>query len=91
MWIKEKSSRDITLSVMGKETAQAKCANFYACFLDCHRTYGGNAHGACCQFPFMYNNMMYHHCIRGDQVKPWCGTTYNHDRDGKWGFCKVRG
>lgn len=57
----------------------------------CHHTYGGNGNGACCQFPFVYNDMIYHHCIRGDQAKPWCGTTYNFDRDGKWGYCKVKG
>lgn len=59
--------------------------------IDCHSTHGGNSGGSCCQFPFVYNNMIYHKCIRGDRNKPWCGTTYNYDTDGKWGFCKVKG
>lgn len=58
--------------------------------LNCHPTHGGNSGGSCCQFPFVYNNMIYHKCIRGDRNKPWCGTTYNYDTDGKWGFCKVK-
>ncbi|KAK3740339.1 hypothetical protein QZH41_009420, partial [Actinostola sp. cb2023] len=38
--------------------------------------------------PFVYQDMIYKNCIKGDRGKPWCATTYNYDQDKKWGFCK---
>lgn len=57
---------------------------------NCHATHGGNSGGSCCQFPFVYNDMIYHKCIRGNRKKPWCGTTFSYDKDGKWGFCNAQ-
>ena len=30
---------------------------------------------------------MYYECITLDKNTPWCSTTADYDRDGKWGNC----
>lgn len=40
-----------------------------------------------CVFPFQYHGKIYDKCIRNDREQPWCATTENMDKDGKWGFC----
>uniref|UniRef100_A0A3P9PGX6 Matrix metalloproteinase-9 n=1 Tax=Poecilia reticulata TaxID=8081 RepID=A0A3P9PGX6_POERE len=53
---------------------------------------GGNAEGDACHFPFVYQGTVYNSCTsqgRGD-VKLWCATTDNYDRDQRWGFCPTR-
>ena len=64
-------------------------------------TYGGNAKGAECSFPFTYNNTQYRHCIdpltvNGSsgvegRVKPWCltGNTTEEQAPANqtWGYC----
>ena len=50
-------------------------------------TYGGNAKGACCHFPFKYKGKLYNSCTTGKDGHRWCGTTPDHDRDGKFGIC----
>eukprot|EP00794_Sanderia_malayensis_P004866 gene4866-5505_t len=56
-------------------------------------TFGGNSgnDASCCQFPFKYNNRLYHDCTTTDKHHLWCGTTRNFDRDGKWGYCCEHG
>lgn len=57
---------------------------------DCHGgvpTFGGNGSGACCFFPFIYNEKVYNHCTRKDSVERWCSTTPIYDVDKKWGMC----
>ncbi|XP_075394097.1 72 kDa type IV collagenase [Tenrec ecaudatus] len=49
----------------------------------------GNADGEFCKFPFLFNDKEYHSCTdtgRSDGFF-WCSTTYNFDKDGKYGFC----
>ena len=48
------------------------------------RTFGGNANGGCCIFPFKYKGNEYNDCIMLDNDELWCGTTYETS---KWGTC----
>lgn len=50
---------------------------------------GGNANGAPCKFPFLYNSKWYHSCLPSDTEHPleWCSTTENYDEDQTWGNC----
>ena len=52
-------------------------------------TSGGNAGGANCVFPFIYQGQQYWECIVRPAVSdyPWCATTENYDVDGMWGNC----
>ncbi|KAM3618097.1 uncharacterized protein V6R79_015474 [Siganus canaliculatus] len=52
-------------------------------------TFGGNADGAKCVFPFVFLGKEYDSCTtegRSDGYR-WCATTDNFDRDTKFGFC----
>ncbi|CAJ0939116.1 unnamed protein product [Ranitomeya imitator] len=49
----------------------------------------GNADGEFCKFPFLFNDKEYNSCTdagRSDGFL-WCSTTYNFDKEGKYGFC----
>ena len=53
-------------------------------------TTGGNSNGAPCYFPFVFNGKKYYKCY-GRGRNAWCGTTFNYDKDQKWGFCSSDG
>lgn len=60
------------------------------CLSDCKNgvsTVGGNAQGACCNFPFIYQGAVYWACTDQDAVKKWCSTTKVFEIEKKWGFC----
>ena len=51
-------------------------------------TFGGNANGAPCHFPFLYKGKTYTTCTdAGVGSKFWCSTTPNYDEDKIWGKC----
>ncbi|XP_023795561.1 matrix metalloproteinase-9 [Cyanistes caeruleus] len=53
------------------------------------KTRHGNANGAECHFPFIFEGRSYSRCTtegRKDGL-PWCATTSNYDQDKKYGFC----
>uniref|UniRef100_A0A8C6PX32 Matrix metalloproteinase-9 n=1 Tax=Nothobranchius furzeri TaxID=105023 RepID=A0A8C6PX32_NOTFU len=55
-------------------------------------TFGGNADGAPCVFPFIFLDKEYSSCTtegRNDGNR-WCATTNNYDKDKKYGFCPSR-
>ncbi|XP_043946177.1 matrix metalloproteinase-9 [Protopterus annectens] len=55
-------------------------------------TYGGNAEGNKCIFPFIFDGKSYDKCTtdgRSDGYR-WCATTSNFDKDKKYGFCPNR-
>lgn len=55
-------------------------------------TFGGNADGASCVFPFIFLEKEYNSCTtegRSDGYR-WCATTSNFDTDKKFGFCPSR-
>ncbi|XP_008294599.1 matrix metalloproteinase-9 [Stegastes partitus] len=55
-------------------------------------TFGGNADGAECVFPFIFQGEEYDSCTtegRSDGYR-WCATTNNFDNDKKFGFCPNR-
>ncbi|KAG9344870.1 hypothetical protein JZ751_010561 [Albula glossodonta] len=52
---------------------------------------GGTAAGEPCLFPFLFLGKEYTDCTtegRGDG-RLWCATTFDYDRDKKWGFCET--
>ena len=54
-------------------------------------TYGGNADGATCVFPFHYNGTWHAECTKRNHDRLWCATTANYDIHHKWGNCVVGG
>ena len=53
------------------------------------KTRYGNAEGALCHFPFVFEGKSYSSCTsegRTDNL-PWCATTADYDNDKKYGFC----
>ncbi|XP_068768436.1 matrix metalloproteinase-9 [Struthio camelus] len=53
------------------------------------KTRYGNADGASCHFPFVFEGRSYSRCITEGRTDglPWCATTANYDQDKKYGFC----
>ena len=49
------------------------------------RSHGGNAHRACCVFPFKYRGVWYETCTKTGYDRYWCST--NTIYEGKWGLC----
>lgn len=51
-------------------------------------TVDGNANGAICVLPFIYQGMVYYECTLVDREFRWCSTTANYDADELWGYCE---
>ncbi|XP_063079569.1 protein sel-1 homolog 1 isoform X2 [Engraulis encrasicolus] len=52
---------------------------------------GGTAAGEPCVFPFLFLSKEYSDCTTEGRRdgRLWCATTYDYDRDKKWGFCET--
>ncbi|XP_028648308.1 uncharacterized protein LOC114644336 [Erpetoichthys calabaricus] len=48
---------------------------------------GGNANGAPCVFPFIYQGQTYTSCINETFEGLWCAATSNYDKDTQWSTC----
>lgn len=87
----------------GKNQTTRKCVSLSppcVCFFALRQTHSspastavktlyGNAEGALCHFPFIFEGKSYKTCTtegRTDNL-PWCATTANYGRDKKYGFC----
>uniref|UniRef100_A0A3B3VFS4 Matrix metalloproteinase-9 n=1 Tax=Poecilia latipinna TaxID=48699 RepID=A0A3B3VFS4_9TELE len=55
-------------------------------------TFDGNADGAPCVFPFIFQGKMYKSCTTDSRIdgQRWCATTSNYDTDKKYGICPKR-
>ncbi|XP_025975853.2 matrix metalloproteinase-9 [Dromaius novaehollandiae] len=53
------------------------------------KTRYGNANGADCHFPFVFEGRSYSRCITEGRTDglPWCATTASYDADKTYGFC----
>ncbi|KAJ6655560.1 hypothetical protein lerEdw1_005031 [Lerista edwardsae] len=53
------------------------------------KTYYGNAQGASCHFPFVFEGESYSSCTADGRTDglTWCATTADYDRDRLYGFC----
>uniref|UniRef100_A0A8B9EME4 Matrix metallopeptidase 9 n=1 Tax=Anser cygnoides TaxID=8845 RepID=A0A8B9EME4_ANSCY len=53
------------------------------------KTRYGNANGASCHFPFVFEGRSYSRCITEGRTDgmPWCATTASYDADKTYGFC----
>lgn len=52
-------------------------------------TSGGNANGAVCKFPFIYQGSAYYSCTTiNNNGQLWCATTLSYDDDKLWGNCQ---
>jgi hypothetical protein len=63
-------------------------------FLQCHFIFSESrcavktTSGELCVFPFYYNKKLYYSCTTVDyENKLWCATSFNYNRDNKWGDC----
>ncbi|XP_061432543.1 LOW QUALITY PROTEIN: fibronectin-like [Lethenteron reissneri] len=79
------------LKMQGTDRMLCTClGNGVSCQTSGVMTYGGNAPGEPCVFPFMYTGLSYTACVgegRSDG-KLWCSTTGNYDQDRKYTFCR---
>ncbi|XP_012679407.2 protein sel-1 homolog 1 isoform X2 [Clupea harengus] len=52
---------------------------------------GGTASGEPCLFPFLFMGKVYTDCTTEGRRdgRLWCATTYDYDREKKWGFCET--
>ena len=55
-----------------------------SCFADCPSKAKNDK---CCVFPFTFKGKKYYKCIIDRVWMPWCATTSNFDKDGKWESC----
>lgn len=53
------------------------------------KTRYGNANGASCHFPFIFEGRSYSRCITEGRTDGmlWCATTASYDADKTYGFC----
>lgn len=51
------------------------------------KTYGGNANGARCVIPFVYDGQTHMKCIPRSDGTAWCAASHSYDIHPVWGNC----
>ena len=73
------STLDILPSIL--DSWQNKNLHYLRCFAACPWKAKNDK---CCVFPFTFKGKKYYKCIVDWVWMPWCATTSNFDKDGKW-------